>query len=118
MGIRRFGGVLERGDPLVLIFLKVAVGQISVVLCSSFFVNFFLDVLRLGLCEIPEKYLKTTTLGSTRMISSVAGALTVVKIWDRLEDVTVGVECLWPTDSTRRVPMRVQDDFGVDEVTG
>ena len=52
------------------------------------------------------------------MISSVMGGLTVVKRRDRLEDMTVGVERLWPTDSTRRVPMRVQDDFGVDEVTG
>ena len=30
--------------------------------------------------------------------------------------MAVGVECLWPADSTGGVPVRVQDDFGVGEV--
>jgi len=43
------------------------------------------------------------------------GGLTIVKVRDCSQDVAAGVERLWPTDSTGGVPMRVQDDLGVDE---
>ena len=46
------------------------------------------------------------------------GVLTVVKIRDCLQNVAAGVESLWPTDPTRGVSVRVQDDLRVDEVPG
>ena len=30
--------------------------------------------------------------------------------------MAAGIECPWPADPTGGVPVRVQDDFGVDEV--
>jgi len=48
---------LERGGPLVLIILKVAVRQISVVFGGFSVVNFFLaKILRLGLRKVPEEH--------------------------------------------------------------
>jgi len=44
--------------------------------------------------------------------------LTIVEVRDCLQDVTVGVEHLWPTDTAGEVPVRVQDDPGVGEVPG
>ena len=32
--------------------------------------------------------------------------------------MAVSVERLWPTDTTGRVPVRVQNDFGIDKVPG
>jgi len=53
--------VSERGDLLVLIVLKVAVGRISVVFGRFFVINFFLaEVLRLGLREVPEEHFGVT----------------------------------------------------------
>ena len=46
------------------------------------------------------------------------GILTVVKVRDCLQDMAIGVESSWPTDSTRGVPVRVQDDLGIDKVAG
>ena len=46
------------------------------------------------------------------------GGLTIVKARDRFQDAAVGVECFWSTDSTGGVPVRVQDDLGVDEISG
>ena len=46
------------------------------------------------------------------------GGLTIVKVRDFLQDTAVGIECLWPTDTTGGVPIRVQDDLGVDEAPG
>ena len=46
------------------------------------------------------------------------GGLTLVKIRDRFQDMAIGVEGLFPTDSTGWVPVRVQDDLGVDEMPG
>jgi hypothetical protein len=46
------------------------------------------------------------------------GELTIVKVRDCFQGVAVGVESLWPTDPTGGVPVRVQDNLGVDEVPG
>ena len=46
------------------------------------------------------------------------GALTIMKIRDCLQDVTVSVECLGPTDSTGGVSVRVHDDLCVDKAPG
>ena len=46
------------------------------------------------------------------------GVRTVVEVRDRLQDVAIGVESFWPTDSTGDVSVRVQDDLGIDKVTG
>ena len=50
---------LGRGDLIILLVLKVAVGQISVVFRGFFFVDCFLEVFRLGLREVPEEYFET-----------------------------------------------------------
>lgn len=39
----------------------------------------------------------------------------VLKVRNSLQNVTVGVEYLWPTDVTRGVPVRVQDYLRVNE---
>lgn len=44
-------------------------------------------------------------------------ALTFFEVGDCLQDLTVGVESLGPTDPARGVPVRVQDDLGVDKVS-
>ena len=45
--------------------------------------------------------------------------LTIVEVRDRLQNVAVGVERFWPTDATGiGIPVRVQDDLGIDEVSG
>ena len=46
------------------------------------------------------------------------GVLTVVKVRDSLQNVAAGVEGLRPTDPTRGVSERVQDELRVDEVPG
>ena len=46
------------------------------------------------------------------------GGLTIVKVRDRFQDVAIGIEGFWPINSTGRVPVRVQDDLGVDEGPG
>ena len=43
---------------------------------------------------------------------------TVIEVRDCLQDVAIGVESFWPTDSTGDVSVRVQDDLGIDKVTG
>lgn len=43
------------------------------------------------------------------------GGLTISKVRDGFEDITVGVESPWATDSTGRIPVRVQEDLGVGE---
>jgi len=48
----------------------------------------------------------------------VCGGLTIVKVRDSLQDVAVGIKGLRPTDLTGGIPMRVQDDLGVDEAPG
>jgi len=49
--------VLERGEPLVFVILKIAVRQISVVCCRFFVENFLLaEVLQFGLFEVPEEH--------------------------------------------------------------
>ena len=42
--------------------------------------------------------------------------LTTVEVRDFFQDVTGGVKCLWSTDPTGGIPMRVQDDLDVGEV--
>jgi len=44
--------------------------------------------------------------------------LTIVEVRNGFQDVAVGVKSLWSADSTGGVPVRVQDDLGVDEITG
>ena len=46
------------------------------------------------------------------------GGRTMVEVRDGFKNEAVGVECLWPTDFTGRVPVRVQDDLGIDEIPG
>ena len=46
------------------------------------------------------------------------GVRTVVEVWDCLQDVAIGVESFRPTDSTSEVSVRVQNNLGIDEVTG
>ena len=46
------------------------------------------------------------------------GVRTVVKVRDCLQDMAIGVESFWPTDPAGGVPVRIQDDLSVDEVTG
>ena len=46
------------------------------------------------------------------------GVRTVVEVWNCLQDMAVGIEGFWSTDSTGDVSVRVQDDLGVDEVPG
>ena len=43
---------------------------------------------------------------------------TIVKVGDCFENMAVCVERLLPVDSTGRVPVRIQDDLGVDEIPG
>ena len=46
------------------------------------------------------------------------GVRTVVEIGDGLQNMAIGVESFWPTDSTGDVSVRVQDDLGIDKVAG
>ena len=46
------------------------------------------------------------------------GVRTVVEVWDCLQHMAIGVESFWPTDSTREVLVRVQNDLGINEVAG
>ena len=46
------------------------------------------------------------------------GVRTVVEVRDCLQDMAIGVESFWPTDSTGDVSVRVQDDLGIDKVAG
>ena len=55
----RFGFLLDRNEPFVLVVLKVAVGQMTVVFCRFFFVDRFVEVSRLRFCEVPEEYFET-----------------------------------------------------------
>ena len=55
----RLSFLRKRSDLPVLIVLKVAVGHISVVFRRFFFIDCFLEIFRLGLCEVPEKYFET-----------------------------------------------------------
>ena len=41
---------------------------------------------------------------------------TVVEERNRLQDMTIGVEGFWPTDLTRGISVRVQDNLSVDKV--
>ena len=43
---------------------------------------------------------------------------TVVEVRDCLQHMAIGVESFWPTNSTRDVSVRVQDDLGIDKVAG
>ena len=43
------------------------------------------------------------------------GVRTVVEVRYCLQDMAIGVEGFWPTDSTGDVSVRVQGDLGVDE---
>ena len=77
--------MFERRD-LVLIVFNIAVGQISVVLCSFSFANHFLEVFWLGLREIPEEYLKPVPWGRLEISSVVRDPRslkyrTVFKTW-------------------------------------
>ena len=44
------------------------------------------------------------------------GGLTTVEVRDCFQDMAGGIERLRSTDPTGGIPMRVQDDLGVDEV--
>ena len=46
------------------------------------------------------------------------GVPTIVKVRNCLQNVAVGVERLRPADTTGRIPVRVQNDFGIDKVSG
>ena len=46
------------------------------------------------------------------------GVRTVVEVWDYLQDMAIGVESFWPTDSTREVPVRGRNGLGINEVAG
>ena len=46
------------------------------------------------------------------------GVPTIVKVRNCLQNVAVGVEGLRPADTTGGIPVRVQNDFGVDKVSG
>ena len=103
----RLPRVLERGDPLVFIVLKVAVGQVPVVF-RRFFVNCFLtEVFRLGLGKISEEYFENDTVRFCGSSIGCDGELTIIKVRDCFQDEAVGIERLWPTDSTGRVSVGV-----------
>ena len=56
-----------------------------------------------------------------RILASVVecgGGLTIVKVRDCFENVTVCVERLWSADPTGMIPVGIQDDLGVDETPG
>ena len=57
--VGRTGLLLGRGGLIILIVLKVAIGQIAVVLRRSLFVKCFLEVPRLRLCKVSEEYFET-----------------------------------------------------------
>jgi len=78
--------VFERGDPLILVVLKVPKGTLK------------------------------TTLRRHASGTERGGGLTAIEIRDCFQNVAVGVERLWPTDPTGGVPMGIQDDLGVDEI--
>ena len=44
--------------------------------------------------------------------------LTVLKVWDFLQDMAIGIERLWATNAAGEIPVRIQDDLGVDEGPG
>ena len=46
------------------------------------------------------------------------GVRTIVEVGDCLQDMAIGVEGFLSTDSTGEVPVRVQNDLGIDEVAG
>jgi len=58
MNLRRIRA-FERGDLLVLIFLEVAVRQISVVFRRLFVIDFLAEISRLGFRKIPEEHFET-----------------------------------------------------------
>ena len=64
----RLARTLEQGDLLVLIVLKIAVREISVVFCGFFVVDRFLvEVFRLGLCKVPKEHFEN---GIVRLCAS------------------------------------------------
>jgi len=55
--------VFERGDLLVLVVLKVAVGQISIVFRRFIVIDFFrAEGFRLGLRKVPEEHFENNTV--------------------------------------------------------
>jgi len=44
--------------------------------------------------------------------------LTIIEVRDGFQNVAVGIERLWPTDTTGGVPVRVQDNLRVYKVPG
>ena len=44
--------------------------------------------------------------------------LTVLKVRDFLQDKAIGIERLWAANATGGIPVRVQDDLGVDKGPG
>ena len=107
----------KRGDLLILIFLKVAIGQISVVFCGFFVADFFLaEVFRSRLCKVPEEHFENDTVRFCVSGTECDGRLTIVEVRDSFQDEAVGVEGLRSTDSAEGVPVRVQYDLGVDEI--
>ena len=112
-----FARVLERGDLLVLIVLKVAVGQISVVFGRFFVFDFFLaEVFRLGLRKVTEEHCWGDAVRILASVVECGGGLTIVKVRDGFENVTVCVERLWPADPAGIVSVGIQNNFGVDEI--
>ena len=57
--VGRTGLLLGRSDLIILIILKVAIGQIAIVLRRPFVVECFPEVPRLRLCEVSEEYFET-----------------------------------------------------------
>ena len=111
--------MLEQGDPLVLIVLKIAVGRISVVFGGFLVVGLFLvEVSRLGLGEVPKENFEK---GIMRLCASgieCGGGLTVIEVRECFQNVAVCVERPWLTYSTGGVSARVQDNLRVDEIPG
>jgi hypothetical protein len=101
--------VLEWGGSLILIILKVAVGDIPIIFRKFFVVNYILvGVFWLGVCEILEEPFPI----SERILEMIlqehfenmrlcahgikcGSGLTIVKVGNCFQDLAIGVERLW-----------------------
>ena len=113
----RSGFLVEQGDFLIVLVLKVAIRRIIIVI-RIFFVNRFLEVFGLRFFNTPRENFRNDGLGLRRENIECGGVLTIVKIRNRLQNVAVRVERLWSTNATSGVSVRVQDDLGVNKIPG
>jgi len=89
----------RRTNKLVHFVIEATVVQVPVDSRGLFVNSLHLEALRLGFCGVLEENFGTDGM---RLCTSgtECGELTIVKVRNRLQSVTIGVEHLWPTETT------------------